>query len=292
MALMDKAKLLVIAWLFHLPNTDNIRSDEREMSSSILNKKIGWLKVRDEVIENGRKTYICDCACGNRIKLTEEKLLEDKLTSCGCLENKGMILSRGYISVDGEHGRIRDLAWLKFGKLTVIRPTEFRSKRGYVYWYCECECGNTAIVDMQRIISNKYISCGCSIQKDRAGLKIGQLEVIRYTGKENAHGDRLWLCRCSCGKEVVVSSGEMRKKGEDISCGHDKIANRERLIAKQFGLLTVIKAVGKDKHNNLLWECECKCGRRKVVAGVNLVTHKTKTCGDYWCKQELKTINQ
>jgi ribosomal protein L37AE/L43A len=36
---------------------------------------------------------------------------------------------------------MKDLTGRKFGKLTVIRKTEKRYKRG-VIWLCECECGN------------------------------------------------------------------------------------------------------------------------------------------------------
>ncbi len=49
------------------------------------------------------------------------------------------------------------------------------------------------------------------------GQKFNLLEVIRYNGK-NKYGANLWLCKCNCGNEKVVSSGDLRNKKVQ-SCG-------------------------------------------------------------------------
>lgn len=53
------------------------------------------------------------------------------------------------------------------------------------------------------------------------------------------------------------------------------------LTGKQFGRLTVLKEVGKNKHGNYLWLCRCECGREKVIVGSSLVRNKraTRSCG-------------
>jgi hypothetical protein len=45
----------------------------------------------------------------------------------------------------------------------------------------------------------------------------GRLLVIEFAGK-NLHGDRLWLCRCSCGKEPTIR-GYSLTRGQSNSCG-------------------------------------------------------------------------
>jgi len=52
---------------------------------------------------------------------------------------------------------------------------------------------------------------------DLTGNKYGRLVVLSRSGK-NKHGQSLWLCRCDCGKEKVISSVSL-KGGRSNSCG-------------------------------------------------------------------------
>ena len=49
----------------------------------------------------------------------------------------------------------------------------------------------------------------------------------------------------------------------------------------KFGRLLVIKMVGANKHGHFLWECKCDCGNIKIVAGENLKSLSTVSCGCY-----------
>ncbi len=40
---------------------------------------------------------------------------------------------------------------------------------------------------------------------DRTGLKYGRLLVLSFAGR-NEKSDPIWLCRCDCGKEVIIKS--------------------------------------------------------------------------------------
>lgn len=51
------------------------------------------------------------------------------------------------------------------------------------------------------------------------------------------------------------------------------------ISGQKFGMLTAIKPIGKDKRNNVIWECRCECGRRKDVITGNLRRGKVKSCG-------------
>jgi hypothetical protein len=48
------------------------------------------------------------------------------------------------------------------------------------------------------------------------GIRFGQLIAERRNGQRNNHA--LWICKCDCGKEVVVSSSHLRN-GMTRSCG-------------------------------------------------------------------------
>jgi hypothetical protein len=49
------------------------------------------------------------------------------------------------------------------------------------------------------------------------GQKFGMLYAVKCVGK-NKWGNLVWLCKCDCGKEKLLSSGELRK-GIVKSCG-------------------------------------------------------------------------
>ena len=48
----------------------------------------------------------------------------------------------------------------RFGKLVVIEATELQRNR-LTLWLCKCDCGNTALVDKNKLLSGHTASCGC-----------------------------------------------------------------------------------------------------------------------------------
>lgn len=52
---------------------------------------------------------------------------------------------------------------------------------------------------------------------DMAGARIGRLTVVGRSNEISRNGAR-WLCKCDCGKTVVVLGGHLRS-GKTISCG-------------------------------------------------------------------------
>lgn len=63
---------------------------------------------------------------------------------------------------------------------------------------------------------------------------------------------------------------------------------RTKVLPKQkYTRLTVRGFVGRDKWGQLMWLCDCSCGKWKVVRGHDLRNKKTKSCG--CLDQENKT---
>lgn len=48
---------------------------------------------------------------------------------------------------------------------------------------------------------------------------------------------------------------------------------------KKYGRLTPIRIVGKDKHNYMIWECNCDCGKIVYISSGLLRKNGTKSCG-------------
>ncbi len=57
-------------------------------------------------------------------------------------------------------GKLIDLSGQRFGRLTVLRRSDTRTRR-QVHWACECECGASKSVSGQALRSGATVSCGC-----------------------------------------------------------------------------------------------------------------------------------
>ena len=136
-------------------------------------------------------------------------------------------------------GKFQDLTGQHFGKLKVIERTESHiSPSGYKYimWRCQCDCGNFINVRTTDLKNNHTQSCGCLHKEmlskakliDLTGQVYERLTVIKrvddYISPSGSHQVQ-WLCKCKCGKEVIVTGNNLRK-GNSKSCG---CYNRELL---------------------------------------------------------------
>ena len=111
----------------------------------------------------------------------------------------------------------------RYGLLTIVRQAPSSTKAGKRQWVCRCDCGGEAVTTTGSLRSGNTRSCGCL--KHRAyrpspvavGDRYGRLLVEAREGSDK-FGNRLWRCRCDCGKTVRVSSTRLAK-GDTLSCG-------------------------------------------------------------------------
>lgn len=54
-------------------------------------------------------------------------------------------------------------------------------------------------------------------QVEMSGRRVGKLFVLRHA--ESQHLGAHWLCRCDCGKEIIVSGKNLRKRQKSCGCG-------------------------------------------------------------------------
>lgn len=115
--------------------------------------------------------------------------------------------------------------------------------------------------------------------KDITGERFGRLVAIRpvHTGIKVQ-----WLCACDCGGEAITTSTKL-KSGHTKSCGcyqrqQTSLASLKDLSGQKFGLLKVIERVCEPSAE-VMYKCECECGRAVVVRGGNLRSGGTRSCG-------------
>jgi len=127
-----------------------------------------------------------------------------------------------------------------FGHYRVIAKAA-PALRNATRWLCRCVCRNERVVYQSNLTGGLSKSCGCrgeGQQNARAEKRASsqQIELPLHTGGKievgqlfglyrviaKAHGQRtrqgLWLCRCECGAERVISAQQLRL-GNRRSCG-------------------------------------------------------------------------
>lgn len=110
---------------------------------------------------------------------------------------------------------------------------------------------------------------------DITGNIYGNVTVLETNGK-NSSGNMTWRCKCSCGKEFISTSYNLRK-GKILSCEGCK--KRINEVGNKYGLLTVNKLVGSNTEGRSIWECSCECGSTINVLGKLLRNGDVQSCG-------------
>jgi hypothetical protein len=122
-------------------------------------------------------------------------------------------------------------------------------------------------------------------RKDKAGLVLGDLEVIEPTGERDKNGSALWLCHCRrCGKDCVKSAKHLSPDDplHPKSCGCLRESKRADLSGQTFGGLEVIRRYGVFPNGSAAYLCKCiYCGREIRISTGNL-KKPYKSCG---CKK-------
>lgn len=113
----------------------------------LTNKKFGLLTAIEPIPErkHGGLVWKCQCDCGNIIYVTASHLNRGETQSCGCTRGKK---------------NIKNLSGQRFGKLVAIKYTGF-TRHGSAEWECQCDCGNTILVDSHSLVKGNTQSCGC-----------------------------------------------------------------------------------------------------------------------------------
>lgn len=151
------------------------------------------------------------CDCGNIIERTVHHL--NNFSACEICNPPYSSLRKNYTGQ-------------RFGRLVALECTNQYDGKELV-WRLQCDCGKVIELGVSRFIGGHTRSCGC-LRKDTAaqnnplledltGRKFGELTVISLE-PERENRCRKWLCKCSCGKKLIVGTSALTE-GRKRSCG-------------------------------------------------------------------------
>lgn len=189
----------------------------------------------------------------------------------------------------GVDNRFQDLSGTKFGHLVVIkkisggrRTTGGIRKRSRTKYLCHCACGRELEVWAANLSSGHSTSCGCQTKYKRGyvdltGRVFGSLEVIRQSEAMSKYRGVLWICKCSCGKEVEITSNGLTS-GNNKTCGDRRVHYRSPRVGElPINHINYIRnnAIKRNLPFNLepqyLWDLFLKQNRKCALSGEPLV---------------------
>ena len=263
-------------------------------AQNVIGNKYGDLIVVDEyephVTPNGSKQRVvkCKCVCGNEFvtRLTQAKN-NKKCFDCMCKERR------------------KDISGKRFGKLVVISMSgDYFSPSGrrLSRCLCQCDCGNTCIVNMSSLITGATQSCGC--MKNKAGLLKDNLDLMKkYDFERNADLDlktltartskKIWWKCNDCGNSwyaTVASQNDEFKHGCPYCSGRLPIKGKTDLASKRPELLCewdysknkcLPDEVSPSSSKKMWWKCK-ECG----YSWKAVVSNRTKGSGCPKCNLE------
>lgn len=120
--------------------------------------------------------------------------------------------------------------------------------------------------------------------KNLTGQRFSRLVVLRESKYKPRMGASVgWLCKCNCGKFIIVRSYSLTV-GDTRSCGclqkeHAGNIHRKDISGQQFGRLIAIEPTDKRQWREVVWKCKCLCGNISYVVIGSLLNGATHSCG-------------
>ena len=124
------------------------------------------IKATDERDNCGRIKWLCQCECGNFVKVNTSSLKNGNTLSCGCLKKEKT-----------SQIQFKDLTGQRFGKLLVLERVK-NTWDGRSRWKCKCDCGTIKETTGETLRRGEVISCGCIASK-------GEYLIREYLNKNN-----------------------------------------------------------------------------------------------------------
>lgn len=134
------------------------------------------------------------------------------------------------------------------------------------------------------------------MKNDIIGQKYNKLTVLDITS-DYKNKERLYICQCDCNKTVLVTKYNLihnRVKSCGCLVKHHPANRRTRKIDiknKVFGKLLVLQEDFHALVGGVHWLCQCECGKKVVISGIDLRRGSTKSCGCL-CTENLIKLNK
>ncbi len=110
--------------------------------------KLDSIRYSDSFIPMRVPYWLFHCDCGKELVLNAYAVMNGKITSCGCVPNKGLP-SKKILEITGQ----------KFNHLTAIR-FDHKDSAGNACWLFRCDCGKECVLPAAQVIRGNTKSCG------------------------------------------------------------------------------------------------------------------------------------
>lgn len=175
----------------------------------------------------------CQCDCGTTRDVVAAALLDNASKSCGCTragKERPSMQKKPFVDLTGR----------RFGKLLVVGYSHREKSRRM--WKCLCECGVETLVKEVSLEFGCNKSCGCSqFPGVSIGEKYGSYLVLSEGQQNDATKRKMFLCRCDCGSEHLVSGTSLRT-GRQPRCFECAVTTHGLSKTPMYRLYTGIKA--------------------------------------------------
>ena len=256
--------------------------------TELLGSRFGRLTVIEDSGQRRGSSVLwrCQCDCGGEKLAARHQLVSGTVRDCGCVAKP-------------KRKRVTDLIGQRFGLLTVAEDSGLRNGN-IILWRCQCDCGGSILAMRRELVSGGVTNCGCVPKQyaskrqveDLTGRQFGELTVLRRVENDES-GKVCWLCRCSCGNELVIRALQL-KSGKNRSCGckkHDRSYTKYDLTGQRFGRLTALYFLNKENRvKNSYWHCRCDCGNELDVYTGSLLGGLTQSCG-CWNREQSRKMH-
>ena len=114
-------------------------------------------------------------------------------------------------------GHYINLTGQRFGRLTVLGLSTSKIKKWHRFWFCQCDCGNHAVVESSVLKGGQTASCGC-LRKETTSIRrklpdgLSQLHIIYNNYKYEAKKRRFEF-------NLTVDQFAILTKGNCFYCG-------------------------------------------------------------------------
>lgn len=119
--------------------------------------KYGRLTIIDIDYSVRPSIVICECDCGEIIRVVKADVISGHTQSCGCLQSErtSMANEKDFTDIVSDAG-------------VVIKRKAYKNSNGVWMWYCECPiCGKEFIALPAKVMENHTTSCGCKLNSSK-----------------------------------------------------------------------------------------------------------------------------
>lgn len=267
----------------------HLKNKIKKLKDKIIGEKFGALEILDvtgEKLENGKQKRMfveVGCECGEIKEMPFYNIERGSYKYCSneCPAKSGFYIGQQIynLTITGDLGIRKD----------------YRNK-GRRFVNTICVCGKGREVQLNKLKSGSIKSCSkhCPMYlTDIIGEKYGYLTVLEELKRTNDN-ERLFLCKCDCGKEVSKRMNKLTS-GHTKYCWHDcEIKTGEGSATCNPELSWEDRIKGRDYYEYTKWREKvyikdnftCKCCNQ---IGGNLVAHHKD--GYNWCLEKRTDVH-